>query len=335
MSTLALFSVKAKAIPLLGENAAQNTATALTLYPDSDDKSLFYFMPNSSAIQVDPSSNEPMFGFTYWGLSSGGPIADAGAYLTFTAHLTSDKYQRDALNAFIASGKKVAALPLMESTIGLTSTNKNQPPLGLLFNELDFAAHAGMAEDDIGVNAVMTGIGAKVFKTAIDGNDLFKSDYCFKIQGLGPNFKGIITVDYARVYDDFQAHLSGGNWFTHASINDEVEKLRQTGAISILIQGGDAKMDEYVTSVAEGIVTRLFKSELQAAPTSTASTSTDWSFFSFTLTNTHREELKTEIWSMTKQDLVTREFCIPITLSGLKPFYNDVVKNADATPSHE
>jgi hypothetical protein len=321
----------AHAIPLLAENAAQNVSTALTLYPDSDDPNLFYFMPNSSAIQMDSSAGTPMpmFGFTYWGLEQGANLANAGAYMTFTAHLVSDQNQKDAMNAFIASGKKIAAIPLLNSTIGLTPATPGAAPLPLIFNELDFAAHAGMAEDDIGVNAVLTGIGAKVFKAAIDGTDLFKADYCFQVQGLGPNFDATISIHYQRVYDDFQAHFSGGGWFTSYQINAEVEKLRQSGAVSIVINGGDETLTEYVKGVADQITAKLFTPQLQSTPTSSSSTPW-WSFTSYSMSATSRDQLADETWTMKKRDLVTREFCVPVTLSGLKPYYNDVVKNADA-----
>ena len=331
---LSLFTLNAQAIPLLGENAAQNMNALLTLYPDSNDQNLFYFMPNSSAFQMDASSGKatPMFGFTYWGLSPGGPITDAGAFLTFTAHLTSDQGQKDGLAAFIASGKRIAVLPIKESTISLTTTSTGKSPLGKLFDEFNFSAHGGMAEDDIGVNAIMTGIGAKVFRVAIDNSDLMKVDYCTKIQGLGPNFDASITLDYKRIYDDFQAHFSGGGWFTKVQIDAEVEKLRKEGGIVITINGGDAKMAEYVTTVADTVIAKLMIPEIKDSPTSSGSNSV-WSFTSYSLSATHREELTSFSWKIIRRDLVEREFCIPVTLSGLKPYYNDVVKNADA-PGH-
>lgn len=329
-SVLTLWSSHAHAIPIFAENAAQNVNTALTLYPDSEDQNLYYFMPNSSSLQMtNTTPSLPMFGFTYWGLNTGASLENAGAYLSFTAHLVSDEAQKAALNSFISGGKRVAALPIQTSIVNLTSSQKDAIPLKILFNELDFSAHAGMAEDDIGVNAVLTGIGAKVFKAAIDTPDLMKVDYCYQSQGLGPDFNAHVMVDYRRVYDDFQSHFSAGGFFWHAQIDAEIEKLIANHAISIVINGGDAKEEEYVKSISDEIVEKLMQPHLQAVPTSAAGSG--WSFASYSLKITNREELTTVHWDMMKRDNVIHEACIPVTLSGLKPYYNDIVKNADAT----
>src|SRR6185295_15508306 len=218
--SVAMVSTPALALPLLAENAAQNQGSALTLYPDSDGGNRYYFFPNSSEFAIDQASNLPAFGLTYWGLE---PVADdAGAYMTFSMRLHSDREQAAALQAAISSGKRITVLPVMASTIGLTalrSTPSPVPgspvetapggptfPLARLFDEFDFAAHAGTAETEVGVNAVLTKVGAKVFKTAVDNPQLIKFDYCYQVQGLGPNFNATIDVDWLRIYDDFQMH---------------------------------------------------------------------------------------------------------------------------------
>ncbi|MBC7397427.1 MAG: hypothetical protein H7333_08285 [Bdellovibrionales bacterium] len=319
-----------QATPILSQNEAQNVDGLLTLYPESSDQNLFYFFPNSATFQTSVIEGKatPLFGFTYWGLSNGGALADAGAFLTFTAHLASDEQQRKVLDAFIAAGRKVAVLPLMSSTISLHGTKSGEAPLSRLFDEFNFSQQGGMAEDDIGVNALMTGLGAKTFRSAIQNNSLMKVDYCFKFQGLGPNFKADINMDYQKVYDAFQAHFSGGGWFTKASINAEVEKLRESEIIHIKTDGGTAVEKDYVSKIADKIAARLFVAELDTKSVGTADIG-GWSFTKFTFNNTHREQLGFAKWSIEARDLVEREFCIPVNLSGLKPFYGEVVKNAD------
>jgi hypothetical protein len=343
LSTPALVSTTAFALPLLSENAAQNQGSALTLYPDSESSNLYYFFPNSSEFAIDQSSSLPAFGLTYWGLEP--DAADAGAYMTFTMRLDSDKEQAKALDDAMRAGKQIAVLPVMASTIGLTAIRNTQSatpgtpvqtgpgatfPLGRLFDEFDFAEHAGRAEDEVGVNSVLTKIGAKVFKSAIDNPQLVKFDYCYQVQGLGPNFNATIDLDWLRIYDDYQLHASVGGWWYRYQIDAEVEKLRQNGSIKIVINGGDAKDEEYVKSIADKIVEKLFVPELQAQPTSGGNQG-GWSFASLSVKITDRQELKEEHWSLTRRDMVTREFCVPMSLMGLAQYKDKLVHNADAT----
>ncbi|MGZ3711437.1 MAG: hypothetical protein ACXVBE_06755 [Bdellovibrionota bacterium] len=319
----------AHALPLLAQNAGIYVNDLITAYPDHEDPSLVYFMPNSSSMAKD-AAGLPQFGFTYWGLSNGGPIADAGAYLSFTMRLNPDESMKRALDDLRAHGKRIAVVPVQAATVGITTTQPGAQPLGALFKEFNFAKMAGRAEDEVGVNAVMTGIGAKVFKAAIDTPQLFKMDYCYKVQGLGPNFDASIHVDFARVYDHFEANASGGSWFTSWSIHTEVEKLRQQGVVRIQINGGDAKMDEYVQKVAEKIVERIFKPELSASPGSGGGNGgSSFSFSRFSLSVTHKEELKQEDWSYTKRELVEREFCANMSIKDIKPVKDQLVRDAD------
>lgn len=326
LAALISLQPKAQALPLLAENAGIRLSETLTLYPDSDDKNVYYFVPNSSVMARD-SSQLPQFGFTYWGLSTGAPLKDAGAYLTFSMRLKSDEAQRRALDSVIAEGKRVAVVPVQASTIGL-QTNSGERPLGKLFEEFNFAQHAGRAEDEVGVNAVMTGVGAKVFLSAIDNPQLIKLDYCYKVTGLGPNFRARIHARWDRVYDFFQASYSVGGWFFKKNIQVEVEKLMQNNLVEIFIDGGDATKEEYVRKLTELILARLFVPELKASPGSSESGG-GWSFSRFSLKAVHREELKEETWILSQRDLIDREFCSNMAIKDIALYRNQLVRDAD------
>jgi hypothetical protein len=330
---LGCLSARAYALPLLAQNAAQNTSEALTLYPDHLDPNLFYYMPNSSEMARERGTGLPMFGFTYWGLNAGTPVTDAGAYMVFSMRLKSDASQDSALKAAIASGKRVAVLPLMQSMVNLTSTAQNQEgrpaaaPLGRLFEEFNFAQRGGLAEQEVGVNAILTGIGARVMKAQLDTPAALKIDYCYKIQGLGPNFDASIHINWERVYFNFQTRASFGGFWARKEIAAEIERLRQEGHIRIDVNGGDAKDEEYVQALAERIATRLFVASLSDQPTS--GDGQGWSFSSFQLKVTDRRELKTETYNLTRRELVTREFCTPLMLSEIRAHRAELIRNAD------
>jgi hypothetical protein len=332
---LMLLSSWAHAVPIVAESAAVNMASALTLYPDHKDANKFYFMPNSSHFARD-ARGLPLFGFTYWGLDKENAefetnfLSNGGAYMVFTAKLTPDLDQRNAIERFLKENpqSKIAVLPVMESTIGLTSTNADSAPLGILFQEMNFS-RAGRAEDEIGFNGILTKVGAKVFKSALQNPMLLKTDYCYKFQGYGPTMDAVIEVKWQRVYDHYRAAFGGRRWFSRVSVVKEVEKLRQDGYVHWEINGGDASDKEYVQEVVEKIVERLFKPELQYVPAGMSHGGGKWSYLSLSYSQTHREELKTEMWSLSQRALVEREMCLPITLKDLGPYLDQVMQNAD------
>jgi hypothetical protein len=324
----------AQAVPLFGETAGTIKDGILTLYRDSNDANKVYFFPNSTKFSVD-KSNSPLFNFVYWGLgrSDGQPSQanePAGAYMSLTTHLASDASQQDALDNFVKQHpeKEVAVLPIKSSIIGLTTTN-GQPPLSLLFSEFDFAKVGGRAEDEIGVNAVLTPVGARAFKALLKKDMAgapIKFDYCYTIQGYGPNMDAQIKVDMRRVYDYFEASHSGGwGWFAW-DIEAVVEKLQQDNSIVIIMNGGDAKQWEILQKIADTITQRLFTPELSATP---VTTSTSNRLFHFGVSSVHKEELKQESWKWIRRDLEDREFCTAVDVKDLDGYQNKLITNAD------
>ncbi len=328
-----IFWNSAQAVPLFGESAGTIKEGILTLYKDSQDPNKVYFFPNSTKFSVD-NSKVPLFSFVYWGLgkSNGEPSTEApGAYMSLTTHLASDDSQQKALNNYMKAhpNMEVAILPIKSSIVGLTSTSNSQPPLSLLFTEFNFAKVGGRGEDEIGVNAVLTPVGARAFKALLKkdmaGSPL-KFDYCYKIQGFGPNMVAQIKVDMRRVYDYFEASHSGGwGWFAW-DIKAVVEKLHENHAISIDMKGGDAKEWEALEKIAQTITARLFKPELSATPVNAANGNR---LFNFGVGSVHKEELKTETWNWSRQDLEEREFCTAISIKDLDGFQDKLITNAE------
>jgi hypothetical protein len=319
---------KAMALPLFGETEGTIKNGIVTLYKDSEDPKKVYFFPNDTRFSVD-KQGVPLFNFVYWGASSAG---EAGAYMTMSSHLTTDANEQAAIDSYMKENPdiKVAVLPIKSSVIGLTSTNTSQPPLSLLFKEFNFSKVGGRAEDEIGINAVLTPQGAKAFAallTKAQGGSAFKADYCYTVQGLGPNMKASIQVDMRRVYDYFEASHSGGWGFFSWNIRSVVEKLHQDNSIQVHMDGGDAQMWEYLDKISETITARLFTPELSATPVNAASGNR---LFNFGVGWVHKEELKVETWNWDRRDIVDREFCTDITLKDLDPYRSKLIVNADA-----
>jgi hypothetical protein len=321
---------KVQAVPLFGETAGTIQEGILTLYKDSEDPKKVYFFPNSTKFSVD-NSKVPLFNFVYWGIDHPAPGIDVSGYMSLSTHLASDDSQQAALNNYIKNYPdiEVAVLPIKSSIIGLQTTAKDQQPLSMLFSEFNFAQHGGRAEDEIGVNAVLTPVGARAFKALLKkdmGGSKLKFDYCYTIQGFGPNMNASVSVDMRRVYDYFEGSHSGGwGWFSW-SIKTVVETLKDQRAIVITMNGGDAKEWEVLNKVAEQITARLFVPELSASPVLPASSNR---LFNFGAGTVHKEELKTETWTFIRRDLEDREFCTAVTVKDLDGFQDKLMTSAD------
>ena len=322
---------QANALPLLAENEAINDWGNLTLYPDHEDPKKFYYFPNSSRLVRD-ENDVPLFNFTYWGLGNG-PLNQAGAYMVFVSKLKSDSEQVTSIKKFLKTKKGgVAVLPVMQSMITLRSTKKGRPPLQKIFDEINFPPYGGRAEDEAGISAVLTGVGAKVFRATLlkKPNAALKVDYCYKVQGLGPDMDAKITVNMKRVYEHFQANAGfKGNLWWRASVKYEVEKLKDKRFVNWEINGGNATDEEYVQTIVTQIIKRMFKPELSTKPSSGSKSSWGFSWFSFNANGVKREELKNEVWNIKRRDLVTREFCVPLVLRDIDNYRDDLVIDAD------
>lgn len=322
---------KAIAVPLFGETAGTIKHGILTLYKDHENPNKVYFFPNSTRFSTD-NSGIPLFNFVNWGLS---PQADKsvepGAYMTISTHLAMDKDQRTALDNYIASypNMEVAVLPIKSSIIGLTSTAREGGPLKTIFTEFNFSKVGGRAEDEIGINAVLTATGARAFKALLSGDQagsLIKFDYCYNIQGYGPNMNARVTVDMKHVYDFMEAKASLGWFWNVKTIRAVTETLHENHDISITMNGGDAKQWEVLEKVAESITTRLFTPELKTSDAPQASTN---AFFNFKASSIKKEEIKKETWDFVRRDLVEREFCTAVVIKDLQPYLSKLVTSAD------
>lgn len=321
---------KAQAVPLFGETAGTIQEGIVTLYKDSEDPNKVYFFPNSTKFSVD-NSKVPLFNFVYWGIDHPTSGGDVGGYMTLSTHLASDDSQQAALNNYIKNhpSMEVAVLPIKSSMIGLQTTVKDQQPLSILFSEFDFAQHGGRAEDEIGVNAVLTSVGARAFKALLKkdmGGSKLKFDYCYTVQGFGPNMNASVSVDMRRIYDYIEGSHSGGwGWFSW-SIKTVIETLKDQRAIVITMNGGDAKEWEVLNKVAEQITARLFVPELSATPVSPTSSNR---LFNFGVGVVHKEELKNETWTFVRRDLEDREFCTAVVVKDLEGYQDKLITSAD------
>lgn len=366
-----LFAHAAFAVPKLRETAADFNSAIVTIYPDTENPNLFYFMPNSGAIAKDKSGN-PLVSLTYTGLAH--PSSETTAYLTgvFEAGITEavrtelqtfkSKHPNARLTvvpfgkSFLTFGVPAALDP--PSSAAAQSMVPNPAPAGqdmgaavatqkppvtgwpafggsiggapsTLFNNLYLPPYAGVAETQVGFNAILSKTGTILMVNGIRGFNPMNMNLCYQVFGALPTMRARITMNYQRVYSYFQAAASGGWLFWGWSVAAAVEKLRESGAITIDMIGADQKMEDYVLKMAETLAARWMVPTLQASPGATPASAAGFSFTQYSVGATYKEENKDITYTIQEQVYTSDDRCLALPMSDLSPYADKILINAD------
>jgi hypothetical protein len=319
----------ANALPLLAENAAQDGGP-LTAYPDHEDKNLVYFAPNSSGVAKSDETGLPRFHLINVNHPKGTDPKVYGGTMSFTLRLKSSADQAKEIEKMKAKGFKVALLPVVSSTINIKNNGTGAVPLTSLFKELNYSTKAaGTMESEIGLNSELTYLGSKIFTAAIDTGTVYNLDYCYLVQGLGPNMDAKIYVNMKRVYDYFRTSWSTGSIFRRIEITAEVEKLIKEKTISVEINGGEAKDRDYIWALTDKIVSRIFVPEIKAGSANEGGGGGGFSISRYSLNYSHKVEQDSETWFFKGRENKRSEFCNNIGVEDVRTYKNQLVQYID------
>jgi hypothetical protein len=308
------------ALPLLAENAAKRVSEVLTLYPDHEDANKFYYFPNSSELAKD-ANKRPMFNLVYTGLGDSDPNNGSGI-LNLVFRLKSNTEQKSALKEFLDQNPNagLAVLPIKASTLSAGDL--------ALFKKLDLPPHGGRAEDEMGITVELTEPGVKIVRGQAKAGTGTRVNYCYKVTGLGPTMDATVTIEWQQIYDYFRTSVSAGALWWRTTITSEVEKLKQDGKVVIVVNGGDAKYEDYVRKLTDMMIEKLFTPILSINRSATEVVFNNTPL-QLNLNSVHKEELKTFKGRIITRDIVDREFCVDMSMKDVAPFYNDLVIDAD------
>lgn len=313
--SLGLLSLNAMALPILTESV-DGSGSIATIYPDHENPNKVYFMPNRGSLQKN-GSGIPEFGLTYWGLKT---PETAGGYLAAILNLSTGAELQTAINSQLAKGKQVAVLPVQKSYIDF-ATNDEKPTMDVMFESLDLPDFSGRAEDSFGFQATLTPVGARALPALLkSGGAGAVMSYCYQVTGLSPVFNAKITLNYYKVYEHFLAQAKVGRWFWKAKIRTEIEKLLENKTIQIEINGGDAKKADYVMALMDRMVEKFFEPQLQNRRNSAGGR--------IGISYTKIVEDRKQTFQLTQRELITRDYCIGMSLNDLKK-YPELIVNAD------
>jgi hypothetical protein len=324
--------VTANALPLLRESRADFQGEMSTIYPDHEDPNLFYFLPNSSQLAKN-RDGKPIFQLATFGLSTPNN-PDAFGTMNFILKAGLDDALKNELAAFKKKhpNARLTVVPFAESYI-TTLGVKDQLPISYwdkVFLAIDYPPHAGVAETEVGVNTMLTGAGAKLYREIVrqGGEGAHIMNLCFKVMGATPTMHARIHMNYQQVYEYWRASARTGWSIFGASISKVVEKLRREGHIQIEILGGDAKMEDLIFEVSKEMAKTYLVPILTAAPGPSAPEPA-FKHVRFGFNQTYKEERTSGGYVLKKREFVTDSRCVPLALKELKKYANEVIVDVD------
>lgn len=322
---------QADALPVLRESAGDFGAGGfVTIYPDHRDSNLFYFMPNKMDFTKGPDGT-PTFGMTTYGVETGDPKKAYG-FATFTLRplLSEDVDQQLKLFLKKNPNARLAPLPVGESymTIGTARDGTPSEAGKKLFESWDLPFRGGVLETEVGGNVYLSGLGAILMTNAIKNPSMVQLNSCYTVDGVTPFMDATVTVDYKRVFDHTKKKFGvGWGWFG-ASISKEVQKLVETGAMTIELHG-DTKFEEVVMEMARQIAADYMKPDLSLGTADVSdSGKVPFKHMRFGWGSVHIEERHHATLNIRKQANITDIRCIAAPFRGLTPYAARIIQNS-------
>lgn len=277
------------------------TTDYLTVYRDSDDPALFYYIPqfaevskrndgalNFGAVLLKKNENDPNDGFSLYNF---------GVRAVYpSAELARVKEEMEQIYGFPVSlqpvNPSVATPSLSPITNGIYRSITCQKNGGNLYTDLAASFTVDEAlEPELSEFMKAGGIG-------------WAGAITYKVLTRRTSFRFKITANWHRVQEHFRSQISVKYWFVKANLSYETKKLIQDGVIKFEIEGGTPEEREWVISLTEKIAGRLFKPDLQpgALPNHPSGAA-----LCFSLNYSKVEEDKTEIWEGQIADFEEKE----------------------------
>jgi hypothetical protein len=329
---LALFlSVNASALPVLRETVGDVSDGYVTLYPDHQDPNLFYFLPNQMEFAVDRSTGLPSFSLSTYGIEQTN-LANSFGLMSFVFRPGVSDDVKNQINIFKSKNPsaRVAPLPVGESymTIGESRKGVPVPAMASIFEYWDLPPFGGLLETEVGGNAKLTGVGAKLLVNSIKSPLLATLNSCYTIEGVTPMMDAEVKIHFEKVYTHFKGRAKAGWWIFGADVAHEVKKLIQEGAIQIRIHG-DTQFEEVVMEMARQLAKEYLTPSLE---NNGFMMEMNLGFPSFRLVRfkfggVKVEERKEVTLTIKKQSNITDVRCIAAPFRGLSAYADRLVFN--------
>ncbi|WP_162914231.1 hypothetical protein [Taklimakanibacter lacteus] len=273
----------------------------MTVYKDSDDPRLFYYIPQFAeiskrndgklafgAVFFEKNPNDPNDGFSLYNFGVRGVYP--------SAELAAVKSELEA-----QYGGPVALQPVNPSV----ATPSLHPITDGIYRSIKCQLNGGNLYTDLAASfTVDESLEPELSKLMKSGGVGWAGSIMYKVLTKRTVFKFKIVANWHRVLEHFRAQVSIKYWFVSANLSYETQKLIQNGTISITVDGGTPSEREKVTSLAEKIAGRLFVPTLQENPMPGHPTG---SALCLSVNYSKIEEDKTETWTGEYNDYEEKE----------------------------
>jgi hypothetical protein len=182
----------------------------ITVYPDDQDKNLYYFVPTSMSFVFD--GEKPKFGVQYWGLTAF-DRSGVGAAVTLSVRPAFDastvKRVADGLKK-VNPASRFAFPTLLRSNMDLIVNGAFAADKQ---NTTTPTVKASTVDGTQAFSVAVNGLGARAFAQGVAADsDVLAARYRFAFNGVEKRLHARVTVYTKRVYDHF-ANSGGANVF--------------------------------------------------------------------------------------------------------------------------
>lgn len=298
---------------LIYETAA--ATNFMTVYRDSDDPKLFYYVPQFAAISKQ-QNGKLNFGARLFKKNPNDPNDGFSVYnFGVTGVTPSSDFQRvkQELEANYGSGIKLAVVSpdsehpvLVTLTDGIYRSIKCQARGANLYTDMacSFTVDESMEPDM-----------SKFFQNTNAG---WSGEIDFAVRTRKTEFEWKITANWHRIQEHFKSQVSVKYWFVKTNISYETQRLIENDTLKIDIVGGTPGQREKIYTFAERIAQRLFVATLQPSPFPGHPSG---AAVCFSLNYSKVEEDKTSVWSGKESAYEIKPLGIAVYVGGIPSSY--------------
>jgi hypothetical protein len=217
----------------------------MTVFRDYNDKTRFYFMPNSPQLAVE--AGQPMFQLLIYrdvGTPESGPRG--GGFLVMTTDLGVPPGELEQVRNEVSSRfgvqANLAPVPVKTGSVRVTmldsaavGTSEAQPDVRFVENVFAHTAPSLYGEQRAAFTAELSKQGAVMMKAALRGEGATPVTVVYDLQyvGLLPAYNVKITIDFRQSYEHLRTRMQMNTLWFKTDIDQEMEALRKSGAIRI------------------------------------------------------------------------------------------------------
>jgi hypothetical protein len=304
----------------------------MTVYKDSDDPTLFYYIPAFGELRTFPDGRLA-FGAVLFKKKPGDPNGGFSLYNMGVTGVTPSKELAKAQSELQASvGHNVVIQPVPALDVSLS------PITSGIYRSVKCQAKGGNIYTDLAASFTLDDTlepeMAHFFQTGVG----WTGEIDFTVRTKKTSFQWLIRANWHRIQEHFRAETSVKYWFVSANLSYETQKLIENDTLHIEISGGTPSQKEKIYSFAEKIAARLFVPTLSPTPLPDHPTG---AALCFSLNYSKVEEDRSSEWTGKESDFEDKQMGIAVYVRDVPKEYfqgfdnNPVALDPEVEDTHQ